>query len=55
MARASGRIPAVLAPSYFHNGLAVDLAAVVDRYDGRFAMGLSVQDKTDLVAFLRTL
>jgi cytochrome c peroxidase len=40
---------------YFHNGLAVDLAAVVDFYDSRFAMGLAAQDKSDLVAFLRTL
>jgi hypothetical protein len=40
---------------YFHNGFAADLAAVVDFYDSRFAMGLSAQDKTDLVAFLRTL
>src|ERR1043166_58659 len=32
---------------YFHNGLAADLAAVVDFYDSRFAMGLSAQDKTD--------
>ncbi|HEX3479105.1 MAG TPA: hypothetical protein VHT91_28975 [Kofleriaceae bacterium] len=41
--------------SYFHNGFAADLAAVVDFYDGRFAMGLSAQDKSDLVAFLRSL
>jgi len=32
-----------------------DLAAVVDFYDGRFAMQLSAQDKADLVAFLRSL
>lgn len=37
------------------NGSAADLAAVVDFYDGRFAMGLSAPDKADLVAFLRTL
>jgi cytochrome c peroxidase len=40
---------------YFHNGFAADLAAVVDFYDSRFAMGLSAQDKSDLVAFLRAL
>jgi len=40
---------------YFHNGLAADLAAVVDFYDGRFAMHLSAQDRSDLVAFLQSL
>jgi cytochrome c peroxidase len=40
---------------YFHNGLAADLAAVVDFYDARFAIGLTAQDKSDLVAFLETL
>jgi hypothetical protein len=42
-------------PPYFHNGSAKDLAAVVDFYDTRFAIGLTDQDKRDLVAFLRTL
>src|SRR5262249_40956163 len=45
----AGRAP------YFHNGLAKDLGAVVDFYDDRFHLGLSAQDKADLVAFLRTL
>jgi len=45
----SGRAP------YFHNGSAADLNAVVAFYDGRFAIGLSAQEKSDLVAFLRTL
>ncbi|HEY0478352.1 MAG TPA: hypothetical protein VGD37_12595, partial [Kofleriaceae bacterium] len=40
---------------YFHNGFAADLAAVVEFYDGRFAMHLSAQEKSDLVAFLRSL
>jgi cytochrome c peroxidase len=40
---------------YFHNGFAADLPAVIEFYDGRFAMHLSAQDKADLVAFLRTL
>jgi cytochrome c peroxidase len=42
-------------PPYFHNGSAVDLAAVVDFYDERFDMKLTRQEKADLVAFLRTL
>ncbi|HEX3763062.1 MAG TPA: hypothetical protein VHW23_30405 [Kofleriaceae bacterium] len=40
---------------YFHNGFAADLRAAVDFYDGRFAIGLSAQDKSDLVAFLGSL
>jgi cytochrome c peroxidase len=42
-------------PPYFHNGLAADLAAVVDFYNSRFAMALSAAEKADFVAFLRTL
>lgn len=45
---------AVRAP-YFHDGSAVDLAAVVDFYDGRFLIGFSMQEKSDLVAFLGAL
>lgn len=40
---------------YFHNGLAPTLRDVVDFYDLRFNIGLSAQDKSDLVAFLRAL
>ena len=40
---------------YFHNGGARTLRDVVDFYDARFNIGLSEQDKTDLVAFLGTL
>jgi len=40
---------------YFHNGMAADLAAVVDFYDQRFEIGLTAQEKADLVAFLRAL
>jgi cytochrome c peroxidase len=40
---------------YFHNGSARDLAAVVEFYDRRFAMGLTAQEKSDLVAFLGAL
>jgi hypothetical protein len=42
-------------PPYFHNGSAAALTDVVDFYDARFAMHLSSQEKSDLVAFLRTL
>ena len=42
-------------PPYFHNGMAQDLAAVVDFYDTRFDIGFTAQQKRDLVAFLRTL
>jgi len=41
--------------SYFHNGIAADLPAVVDFYEDRFAIGLSAGERADLVAFLRTL
>ncbi len=40
---------------YFHNGSARDLETVVEFYDQRFALGLTAQDKADLVAFLRSL
>ena len=40
---------------YFHNGSARDLSAVVDFYDTRFGIGLTNDEKADLVAFLRTL
>jgi hypothetical protein len=35
--------------------LAADLDAVVDFYDTRFGIGFTKQEKSDLVAFLRTL
>jgi cytochrome c peroxidase len=40
---------------YFHNGSAATLHDVVDFYDTRFQIGLSEQDKSDLVAFLSAL
>ena len=40
---------------YFHNGSASDLGAVVDFYNQRFAIGLTEDEKADLIAFLRTL
>jgi len=45
----AGRAP------YFHNGFAEDLEAVVDFYDARFNIGLTDDEKADLVAFLRAL
>jgi hypothetical protein len=40
---------------YFHNGSAQTLGDVVDFYNVRFAIGLTAQQRADLVAFLRTL
>lgn len=40
---------------YFHNGSAATLMDAVDFYDTRFLIGLSAQDKADLVAFLSAL
>ena len=45
----AGRAP------YFHNGFAKDLNEAVEFYDTRFGMGLTAEEKADLVAFLRTL
>ena len=40
---------------YFHNGSAATLRDVVDFYDTRFNIGMSEQQKSDLVAFLAAL
>jgi hypothetical protein len=40
---------------YFHNGMAKDLAEVVEFYDTRFEIGLTAEESADLAAFLRTL
>jgi hypothetical protein len=40
---------------YFHNGSAKDFQAVLDFYDTRFGIGFTAQEKSDLIAFLRTL
>jgi mono/diheme cytochrome c family protein len=40
---------------YFHDGSAATLADVVSHYDGVFHLGLSDQDKQDLVEFLKSL
>jgi hypothetical protein len=42
-------------PPYFHDGSAPDLLAVVNHYDTLFELGLSPQQKADLVAFLKSL
>ncbi len=42
-------------PPYFHDGSAADLPAVVDFYNTRFNVGLTDQEKADLVAFLAAL
>jgi cytochrome c peroxidase len=48
------RAMAARAP-YFHNGSAATLEEAVDFYNERFNIGLSAQDKSDLVAFLKAL
>ena len=40
---------------YFHNGSAATLMDVVEFYNERFSLGLTVQEKADLVAFLKAL
>jgi hypothetical protein len=40
---------------YFHDGSAPDLLAVVDHYDKQFGLGLTAAQKSDLVAYLKTL
>jgi cytochrome c peroxidase len=40
---------------YFHDGAAATLTDVVNFYDRRFSIGLSAQDKIDLVNFLNAL
>jgi cytochrome c peroxidase len=40
---------------YFHNGSAATLEEAIDFYDVRFTIGLTAQEKQDLVAFLRAL
>jgi hypothetical protein len=40
---------------YFHNGMAKDVAAVVDFYDTRFGIGFTAAEKADLAAFLLAL
>jgi cytochrome c peroxidase len=40
---------------YFHNGSAATLSDVLDFYDTRFNVGFTAQEKSDLIAFLRSL
>jgi cytochrome c peroxidase len=40
---------------YFHNGSAPTLSDVVEFYNQRFGIGLTAQQKADLVAFLNAL
>jgi cytochrome c peroxidase len=42
-------------PPYFHNGSARNLAEVVEFYNKRFRIGLSAEEKANLVAFLSAL
>ncbi len=42
-------------PPYFHDGSAADLSAVINFYNTRFGIGLTDQEKADLVAFLAAL
>ena len=44
-----------LHPPYFHNGIAPTLEVVVDLYDARKGLGLTAQQKADLVQYLRSL
>jgi cytochrome c peroxidase len=40
---------------YFHNGSAASLKDVVDFYDTRFQIGLTDEEKQDLIHFLKSL
>jgi mono/diheme cytochrome c family protein len=42
-------------PPYFHDGSAPDLPAVVEHYDAQFGLGLTAEQKTDLVEYLKSL
>ncbi|MDQ2766489.1 MAG: c-type cytochrome, partial [Gemmatimonadota bacterium] len=42
-------------PPYFHNGIAPNLESVVDLYNARNSLGLSTQQKADLVQYLKSL
>jgi len=40
---------------FYHDGRFATLAAVVDHYDGHFALGLTAAEKAELVEFLKSL
>lgn len=42
-------------PPYFHNGIAPTLEAVVELYDTKKGLGLTAQQKADLVQYLKSL
>ena len=42
-------------PPYFHDGSAATLADVVEHYDATLSLNLTAQQKSDLVAYLRSL
>jgi len=42
-------------PPYFHNGSAATLDDVVEKYDSRKSLGLSTDQKADLVQYLKSL
>lgn len=42
-------------PPYFHDGSAPTLADVVERYDAASGLGLTAEQKTDLVEYLKSL
>ena len=58
---ATGQVPATPLralwqhPPYFHDGSAPDLPAVVDHYDEHMVLGLTADQKSDLVEFLKSL
>jgi cytochrome c peroxidase len=57
LSKTKGPVLRALAPRgpYFHNGSAATLHDVVKFYDDRFTLGLTDQEKSDLVAFLKSL
>ena len=42
-------------PPYFHNGTAATLEDVVEIYDSKQALGLTAEQKADLVQYLKSL
>jgi cytochrome c peroxidase len=40
---------------YFHNGSARSFDDVLDFYESRFNLGLTPQERSDLIAFLKAL
>ena len=42
-------------PPYFHNGSAATLDAVVETYDSKKSLGLTADQKSDLVQYLKSL